>query len=240
VSVLEVSGVHAGYGRIEALHGVDLRVDNGEAVTLVGSNGAGKSTLLRTLAGLNRAWQGRIVFDGHDITRWPAEKRTWAGLALVPEGRRVFAGLTCEENLRLGGYSRGRDRGRTSRDLAAVYQLFPRLADRRRQSAGTLSGGEQQMLAIGRAMMSRPVLLLLDEPSLGLAPLAVREVADALVELAGRGTTLALVEQNAAVAFHVADRGYLLDRGSIVTEGSVEALRADPRVQHAYLGQPAG
>ncbi|MGA8112411.1 MAG: ABC transporter ATP-binding protein [Actinocatenispora sp.] len=237
-ALLRVTDLAAGYDRIEALHGVSLHVDQGEAVTLIGSNGAGKTTLLRTIAGLGRAWRGRIEFAGQDITRWSAERRTRAGLALVPEGRRVFAGLTVEENLRLGGYSRARSRAATAEGLAEVYQLFPRLRDRRRQAGGTLSGGEQQMLAIGRAMMSRPRLLLLDEPSLGLAPLAVREVADALVELAGRDTTLALVEQNATVAFHVAQRGYLLDRGSLVTDGTVAQLRDDPRVHQAYLGQP--
>ncbi len=236
--LLRVTELAAGYDRIEALHGVSLQIGSGEAVTLIGANGAGKTTLLRTLAGLMRAWRGRIEFAGEDITRWSAERRNRAGLALVPEGRRIFAGLTVEENLRLGGYSRSRSRVATTEGLAAVYELFPRLLDRRRQAGGTLSGGEQQMLAIGRAMMSRPRLLLLDEPSLGLAPLAVREVADALVELAGRDTTLALVEQNATVAFHVAQRGYLLDRGELVTDGSVEALREDPRVHEAYLGQP--
>jgi branched-chain amino acid transport system ATP-binding protein len=234
-TVLKVTGLVAGYGGIEALHGVDVLVETGEAVTLVGPNGAGKTTLLRTLAGLMRPWRGRIEFDGVDVTRWPAERRTRAGLALVPEGRRIFAGLTVEENLRLGGFTRRRSLA--AEGLAAVYDLFPELARRRRQSAGTMSGGEQQMLAIGRAMMSRPKLMLLDEPSLGLAPLAVQSVAQTLVELVGRGTTLALVEQNAAVAFRVARRGYLLDRGRLVTAGSVDELRADPRVQQAYLGR---
>ena len=233
---LRVSGLVAGYGRIEALHGVDLTVGAGEAVTLIGANGAGKTTLLRTLAGLMPAWRGRIEFDGLDITRWPAERRARAGLALVPEGRRVFAGLTVEENLRLGGYPRARGvRAATAAGLAAAYELFPRLAVRRGQAAGTLSGGEQQMLAIGRGLMSRPKLLLLDEPSLGLAPLAVREVTNALTELVG-GTTLVLVEQNAAVAFRVARRGHLMHRGSFAAAGSVTELRANPAVREAYLG----
>ena len=235
--VLSVTDLVAGYDRIEALHGIGIEVRAGEAVTLIGANGAGKTTLFGTIAGLLRAWRGRIEFGGEDVTRWPAERRTRAGLALVPEGRRVFAGLTVEENLHLGAYARARSTA--GADLVEVYELFPKLKDRRRQAAGTMSGGEQQMLAIGRALMSRPKLLLLDEPSLGLAPLAVREVADALVELARRGTTLALVEQNAQVAFHVASRGYLLDRGSVVTAGSVDELRDDPRVHQAYLGQPA-
>uniref|UniRef100_UPI00357163FA ABC transporter ATP-binding protein n=1 Tax=Actinocatenispora rupis TaxID=519421 RepID=UPI00357163FA len=234
--MLRVRGLVAGYDRIEALHGVDVEVHQGEAVTLIGSNGAGKTTLLRTIAGLMRPWRGTVEFLGEDVSRWPAERRARAGLALVPEGRRVFAGLTVEENLRLGGYPH--PRSLAADGLATVYELFPKLRDRRTQAAGTMSGGEQQMLAIGRAMMSRPKLLLLDEPSLGLAPLAVREVADALVELAGRDTTLALVEQNATVAFHVARRGYLLDRGTLVTAGSVAELREDPRVHEAYLGQP--
>jgi branched-chain amino acid transport system ATP-binding protein len=236
-AALRVTDLVTGYGLVEALHGISLTVDTGEAVTLIGANGAGKSTLLRTIAGLMRPWRGRIHLDGTDVTRWPAERRARAGLALVPEGRRVFAGLTVEENLRLGGYRRARTA--TAGSLATVYDLFPRLADRRGQPAGLMSGGEQQMLAIGRAMMGRPTVLLLDEPSLGLAPLAVREVADALVTLAGRDATLVLVEQNAAVAFHVARRGYLLDRGSMATAGSVDELSADPRVRSAYLGRPA-
>ena len=236
--VLSVTDLVSGYDRIEALHGVSIEVRAAEAVTLIGANGAGKTTLLGTVAGLLRSWRGRVEFAGEDVTRWSAERRARAGLALVPEGRRVFAGLTVEENLHLGAYRRRRST--TADGLATVYELFPKLRDRRRQPAGTLSGGEQQMLAIGRALMSRPTLLLLDEPSLGLAPLAVREVADALVALAGRDTTLALVEQNAQVAFHVAQRGYLLDRGAVTSAGSVAELRDDPLVHQAYLGQPAG
>jgi branched-chain amino acid transport system ATP-binding protein len=234
-TVLRVRGLTAGYGRIRALHGVDLEVRSGEAVTLIGPNGAGKTTLLRTLAGLGRAWSGTVEFLGQDVTRWSAERRNKAGLALVPEGRHIFTGLTVEENLRLGGYARGR--GGADRTLAGVYDLFPVLADRRAQHGGTRTGGEQHMLAVGRARMGRPRLLLLDEPSLGLAPLAVRDVADALTELSGRGTTLALVEQNAGLAFRVAARGYLLDRGDVVTDAPVADLREDPRVHAAYLGR---
>lgn len=237
--MLEVKGLFAGYGAIEVLHGVDLRVAAHEAVTLIGPNGAGKSTLFGVVAGLLQPWQGTIVFDGEDVTTWSAERRALAGLVLVPEGRHVFAGLTVEENLRLGAYGRARGHYVIDR-MAEIFDLFPRLLERRRQRAGTLSGGEQQMLAIGRALMGRPRVLLLDEPSLGLAPLAVREVTDALSWLARSGVTVALVEQNATVAFGIATRGYLLDRGEVVTSGPVNALRNNPQVQAAYLGDPRG
>lgn len=237
--MLHAEGIVAGYGAIEALHGADFTVAPHEAVALVGPNGAGKSTLFGVISGLLRPWSGKVVFDGQDVTRWSAERRALAGLTLVPEGRRVFAGLTSEENLRLGAYRRARGRDVTGR-MAEVFDLFPRLAERRRQRAGLLSGGEQQMLAIGRALMGRPRLLLLDEPSLGLAPLAVREVADALTQLVHTGVTIALVEQNAAVAFGVASRGYLLDRGQVVADGSVDDLRDDARVHAAYLGEARG
>jgi branched-chain amino acid transport system ATP-binding protein len=237
--VLRVEGLVAGYGAIEALHGVDLTVAADEAVALVGPNGAGKSTLFGVVSGLLRPWSGKVEFDGQDVTRWPAERRALAGLALVPEGRRVFAGLTVEENLRMGAYRRVRGRQVGERTVE-VFDLFPRLLERRGQRAGSLSGGEQQMLAIGRALMGRPRLLLLDEPSLGLAPLAVREMADAVSRLVHSGVTVALVEQNAAVAFRLASRGYLLDRGEVVTSGAIEQLRDDARVQAAYLGDPRG
>ncbi|HEX5597606.1 MAG TPA: ABC transporter ATP-binding protein [Micromonosporaceae bacterium] len=231
MSELQVAGLVAGYGRIEALHGVDLAVAAGEAVTIVGANGAGKTTLLKTIAGLIRPTGGRLLWDGQDVTGWSAEKRVKAGLVLVPEGRRVFAGLSVADNLVLGGYVR-----RGSPDFDEVYSLFPVLAERRSQPAGTLSGGEQQMLAIGRALMSRPRLVLLDEPSLGLAPLMVAQVTAALVELRTRGVPLLLVEQNATAAFKVAERGYLLDRGSVAAAGTTAELAADSRVQAAYLG----
>ncbi|QRP50742.1 ABC transporter ATP-binding protein [Amycolatopsis sp. FDAARGOS 1241] len=236
---MRVEGLVAGYGAIEALHGVDLEVDAEEAVALIGPNGAGKSTLFGVVSGLLRPWRGKVEFDGEDVTRWPAERRALAGLVLVPEGRRVFVGLSVQENLRLGAYRRVRGRHVTER-ANEVFDLFPRLLERRGQNAGTLSGGEQQMLAIGRALMGRPRLLLLDEPSLGLAPLAVREVTDALARLVHSGVTVALVEQNAAVAFGLASRGYLLDRGEVVTSGPVEQLRDDERVQSAYLGDTRG
>ena len=231
MSELRVTGLVAGYGRIEALHGVDLVVSEGEAVTVIGANGAGKTTLLKTVAGLIRPTRGRLIWDGRDITGWPAEKRVRAGLALVPEGRRVFPALSVADNLVLGGYVR-----RRSLDFDVVYSLFPVLAQRRSQPAGTLSGGEQQMLAIGRALVTGPRLLLLDEPSLGLAPLMVAQVTAALVELRARGVPLLLVEQNATAAFKVAERGYLLDRGRVALAAPTPELAADPRVQAVYLG----
>jgi branched-chain amino acid transport system ATP-binding protein len=235
VSLLDVTDLRAGYGRIEALHGVSLHVDGGEAVTIIGSNGAGKTTLLRTVAGHIRPSAGRVVLAGEDITTWSPERRTRAGIGLVPEGRQVFAGLPVIDHLWLGAYTRRRDRAVRS-DIEHMLELFPVLRERACQLAGTLSGGQQQLLVIGRALMSRPKVLLLDEPSLGLAPLAVREVVAKLVELVGDGTTLLLVEQNAKAAFEVAGRGYVLTRGEVVAEDSVAALEDDPRVQEAYLG----
>jgi len=236
MNVLQVEDVVAGYGRVEALHGVSLHVAAGEAVTTIGANGAGKTTLLKTVAGLIRPRHGRVVLDGEDVTSWSAERRARQGVALVPEGRQIFPGHSTRDNLLLGAYGRRRQGG-IDDDITKVEELFPILRERRNQLAGTLSGGQQQMLAIGRALMSRPKVLLLDEPSLGLAPLAVREVVDRLVALADDGATLVLVEQNAAAAFRVARRGYVLDRGEVTAEGSVDDLREDPRVQSAYLGQ---
>jgi branched-chain amino acid transport system ATP-binding protein len=233
--LLEVEGVVAGYGRIEVLHGVDLAVAAGEATTLIGSNGAGKTTLLKTIVGLIRPSRGRIRLRGDDITGWSVQRRARAGLVLVPEGRRVFAGLSVHENLLLGGNGRGRTA--VAATIDEVYGRFPRLAERRGQPAGTLSGGEQQMLAIGRALMAAPAVMLLDEPSLGLAPKAVAEMTGMLTALASLSTALVLVEQNAGVAFRVASRGYLLDRGRVRLAGDVARLRADPQVQSAYLGQ---
>ncbi|MFL6073761.1 MAG: ABC transporter ATP-binding protein [Mycobacteriales bacterium] len=237
MTLFAVEGLVARYGAIEALHGVDLSVAAGEAVAVIGPNGAGKSTLLATAAGLHPVAGGRLWWEGREVSRWPAERRVRAGMALVPEGRRVFAGLSVRDNLILGGYGRRRHRATVRSTLDEVFDLFGRLADRRGQLAGTLSGGEQQMLAIGRALMGGPRLLLLDEPSLGLAPLAVREVVEALVALVARGVPLVLVEQNAAAAFTVAGRGYLLERGAVTAAGPVAELRGDPRVQAAYLGQ---
>jgi len=235
--LLAVRGVEAAYGQIRALRGIDLEVRAGEAVCLIGANGAGKTTLMRVLAGLHRPGAGRVELDGQDVTGRPAEAMVAAGLSLVPEGRQVFGGLSVLENLRLGAYRR---RGpEVERDLAEVLELFGVLAERRGQLAGTLSGGEQQMLAIGRGLMSRPRLLLLDEPSLGLAPLKVAEVVERLRELVQRGATLLLVEQNARAAVQVASRGYVLLRGEVIAGGPTDELLDDPRIQAAYLGTTA-
>lgn len=235
MSLLEIHDLRAGYGHIEALHGIDLHVDTGEAVTIIGSNGAGKTTLLKSIAGTVRALTGRVVLAGEDVTRWSPERRVRAGIGLVPEGRQVFPGLSVMEHLQLGAYARGRDRA-VKDDIDHILELFPILRERSSQLGGTLSGGQQQMMVIGRALMSRPKVLLLDEPSLGLAPIAVQEVVTKLKELVAEDTTILLVEQNARAAFDVAQRGYVLSRGDMVVEADVAALESDPRVQEAYLG----
>ncbi len=232
--LLAVEGLEAHYGRIRALAGVDLRVDEGELVAIVGANGAGKTTLLRTLSGVHPASAGRVLLEGRDITRIPGYRRVALGIAQVPEGRQVFAPMSVEDNLLLGGYVRtAAERAET---LAEVYTLFPRLKERRDQPAGTLSGGEQQMLAIGRALMARPRLLLLDEPSMGLAPRIVEQIFETIEELRRRGTTILLVEQNAYAALSVADRGYVLESGRVTLADRAAALLADERVKAAYLG----
>lgn len=236
--MLEVKGLEVAYGGIRAVKGIDLTVGGGERVALIGANGAGKTTTLKTLAGLLRPASGRIHYNGNDITARPAHELVRAGLALVPEGRGVFGRLTVEENLAMGAYSR-RDGARVRSDYERVYQRLPRLAERRRQVAGTLSGGEQQMLAIGRAMMSRPRLLLLDEPSMGLAPLMVQAVFDTIRAIAAEGTTLLLVEQNARLALETCDRGYVMESGLITVADSGERLLANPQVRKAYLGEDA-
>lgn len=233
--ILGVSDLHAAYGHIRAVNGVDLTVADGEVVAILGANGAGKSTLLRTIAGLHRPRRGTVSLAGSDVTGWPAERLVGAGLALVPEGRQVFPALPVADNLLLGGYRRRR-RADLAADLDRVTELFPVLASRRDQPAGTLSGGEQQMLAIGRGLMAAPRILLLDEPSLGLAPLAVREVVAKLTEIAASGTTVVIVDQNARAALTVATRGYVMHRGTVSLEGTTESLLADPAVQAAYLG----
>ncbi|WP_299438799.1 ABC transporter ATP-binding protein [uncultured Rhodospira sp.] len=232
--MLDIHGLSTHYGRIQALHGIDLTIGEGELVALVGANGAGKTTLLRCLSGVQPATAGRIVLDGEDITRLPPHARVERGLCQVPEGRQVFGPMSVEDNLRLGAYRR---RGRSvTEDLERMYTRFPVLKERRRQPAGTLSGGQQQMLALSRALMARPRLLLLDEPSMGLAPLLVAEIIDSIAALKDRGTTVFLVEQNAHAALRIADRGYVLETGAVVLSDTGAALLDNARVKSAYLG----
>jgi branched-chain amino acid transport system ATP-binding protein len=233
--VLELTGIHVRYGSIRALQGVSLRVEQGELVALIGGNGAGKSTTLRTISGLLRPTEGAITFEGADITSASTDRIVSLGISHCPEGRRIFGGLTVAENLRLGAVSRS-DPAAVAEDLETVFELFPLLKERLGQSGGTLSGGEQQMLAIGRALMSRPRLLLLDEPSLGLAPLMVERIFATIAELKAQGRTILLVEQNVHQALDVADRAYVLETGRITLEGPADALRHDPKVEQSYLG----
>ncbi len=231
--LLEIDNLVSRYGRIEALHGVGLKVKEGELVALVGANGAGKTTLLRAISGVQPAAAGTIRFEGQDITRMPAEKRVALGILQVPEGRQVFGPMSVEDNLRLGAYRR---RKSPPDDLERVYTMFPILKDKRHEAAGTLSGGQQQMLAIGRALMGNPRLLLLDEPSMGLAPLLAAEIIAAVDALKQGGTTVFLVEQNAYAALSIADRGYVLETGHIVLEDRGPSLLENARVKEAYLG----
>jgi branched-chain amino acid transport system ATP-binding protein len=234
MALLEVSDIHAHYGAIEALKGVSLTVEEGEVVTLIGSNGAGKSTTLRSVCGLTPASSGTVVFDGVDITRIPAHEIVSRGIALSPEGRHCFPRMTVRENLDLGAYRR---RGpELTNDLDRVYTLFPRLKERERQKAGTMSGGEQQMLAIGRALMARPKLLMLDEPSMGIAPILVQRIYETIGEINRSGVTILLVEQNANYALDISRRGYVLETGQVALSGESAQLRDDPEVQRAYLG----
>jgi branched-chain amino acid transport system ATP-binding protein len=235
VPLLEISAVRARYGAIEALKGVSLTVGEGEVVTLIGSNGAGKSTTLRAVAGLTPASSGRITFEGEDITAVAADEIVTRGIALSPEGRRCFSRMTVRENLDLGAYRR-RDAAAIAADLERVFTLFPRLGERSGQPAGTMSGGEQQMLAIGRALMARPRLLLLDEPSLGIAPILVQRIYQTIGEIHRSGVAILLVEQNAHRALDAAHRGYVLETGRVVLADDTTALRRDPRVKEAYLG----
>lgn len=235
-SLLEVVGLSSNYGPVHAIHQADLRIQAGELVAIVGGNGAGKTTLLHTLSGLHPASGGQIRFDGHDITRWPPHRIVAIGVCQVPEGRQVFAPLSVEDNLRLGAYRQRRDQDWVRREMENVYTLFPILADRRQQLAGTLSGGQQQMLAIGRALLGRPRLLLLDEPSMGLAPLLVEEIFRVIVELNSQGVTILLVEQNARAALAIARRGYILETGRIAKTAPAAELLADDDVRRAYLG----
>ncbi|MBE3549888.1 MAG: ABC transporter ATP-binding protein [Brockia lithotrophica] len=233
--MLKIENVHVYYGRIHALKGISLAVEAGEIVTLIGANGAGKTTLLRAISGLVPVREGSITFEGRPLTRLKAEEIVRLGISHVPEGRRIFANMTVRENLALGAYLR-RDPKEVAESLERVFALFPRLKERLQQKAGTLSGGEQQMLAIARALMARPRLLLLDEPSLGLAPLLVRQIFATLKEINEQGTTLLLVEQNAHMALSVAHRGYVLETGRIVLADTADRLRASEEVRAAYLG----
>ncbi len=235
MAMLEVNDIHTYYGNIHALKGVSLTVEEGEIVTLIGSNGAGKTTTLRTISGLLTPREGSITYLGNDITSIPAHELVYQKVAMVPEGRGVFAKLTVQENLMMGSYSRD-DKAGIANDLERVFTLFSRLKERRKQVAGTLSGGEQQMLATGRAMMAAPRLLMLDEPSMGLAPVLVDAVFDAIVEINKEGTTILLVEQNALMALSIANRGYVLQTGQIVLHDDAAALKDNEMVQKAYLG----
>jgi branched-chain amino acid transport system ATP-binding protein len=232
--MLELADVVSRYGRIEVLHGVSLQVQTGEIVTLVGSNGAGKTTLLRVLSGVQPLARGRIVFEGKPIERAAPHARVRLGIAQVPEGRQVFGPLSVDDNLRLGAWTRAS--ADVAADLDEIYRLFPALAAKRDVAAGSLSGGQQQMLAIGRALMAKPKLLLLDEPSMGLAPVLVEQILSAIVDMRARGMTILLVEQNVVAALGIADRAYVIETGRIVLSGTGAALAQDPRVQAAYLG----
>ncbi|MDR1777989.1 MAG: ABC transporter ATP-binding protein [Desulfovibrio sp.] len=235
MALLTLSDLRVRYGNVEVLHGLDLHVNEGEIVSLLGANGAGKSTTLLAVSGLVRAFAGEIFFDGVPLLNLPSHDIVALGIAQSPEGRRVFGAMTVLENLRLGAF-RVTDKNICARSLDWIFELFPRLEERARQLAGTLSGGEQQMLAIGRALMARPRLLLLDEPSLGLAPLLVRSIFETIRRVADEGVTVLLVEQNARAALKLATRGYVLEVGSVVMEGRADALLNDPSVQDAYLG----
>jgi len=239
MALLELEGVHVYYGHVHALKGIDLVVEEGEIVALLGANGAGKSTTLRAISGLVRPRRGRITFRGQDLTRLPAHRLPALGIAHAPEGRRIFGPLTVDENLTLGAYQR-RDARAVEETRRWVFDLFPRLKERRRQLAGTMSGGEQQMLAIGRALMSNPRLLLLDEPSLGLAPLLVRQIFETIREINRQGVTVLLVEQNARAALRLAHRAYVLETGRVALAGPSAELSRDPRMQEVYLGGRAG
>ena len=233
--LLELDNISLAYGRIQALHGISLTVDQGEIVALIGANGAGKSTTMRAISGLRPVSQGAITFDGKDITKLRADLRVVRGVSQSPEGRGIFPGMSVRENLEMGAYTR-RIRAEIDEDMERVFGLFPRMKEREKQSGGTLSGGEQQMLAVGRALMSRPKLLLLDEPSMGLAPMLIQQIFDIIVEINQQGTTILLVEQNAQQALSRAHRAYVLETGRIVKEGTGAELLHDPAVKDAYLG----
>ena len=236
MSLLKVTDLVVSYGGIEALKGISFEVEEGQIVTLIGANGAGKSTTLRTISGLVPPKDGRIYFEGRDITDFNTQKIVETGIAMVPEGRRVFANLTVLENLRIGAYLR-KDKEVIEEDINYVYDLFPRLKERSWQLAGTLSGGEQQMLAVGRAVMTRPKLIMMDEPSLGLAPLVVKDIFKIIMTLKSTGMTVLLIEQNANAALHACDYAYVMETGRITTSGTGEELLASEAIQEAYLGK---
>ena len=233
-TILKVDDINVYYGSIHAIKGISFEVEEGEVVTLIGANGAGKSTTLNTISGLLRSKTGSIEFMGQSLAKVPSHKIVERGLALVPEGRRIFLQMTVQENLEMGAFTQ--KGGETQQDLEKIYALFPRLKERLKQMAGTLSGGEQQMLAMGRALMSHPKLLMLDEPSMGLAPILVEQIFEIIQNLHKAGTTILLVEQNAQAALSIADRGYVLETGRIVTSGTGQELLASPEIKRAYLG----
>ena len=237
MALLEVENLNTYYGHVHALKGISLTVDEGEIVTLIGANGAGKSTTLRTISGLLRPREGRVVFQGQELNNVPAHEIVYRGISQAPEGRAVFTTLSTNENLNMGAYSLGGDKEAIEENRRRVFKLFPRLEERKNQIAGTLSGGEQQMLAIGRALMARPKLLMLDEPSLGLAPMLVKAIFQTIREINEQGVTILLVEQNARAALKLANKGYVLETGNIVLEGTAKELMGDERVRKAYLGE---
>jgi branched-chain amino acid transport system ATP-binding protein len=237
VALLKIENLHTYYGHVHALKGIDIEVDEGEIVTLIGANGAGKSTTLRTISGLIRPREGRILLSDEDITSTPAHRIVEAGISHAPEGRQIFSTLTVTENLSMGAYSLGGDTDAIEENQSRVFSLFPRLEERKNQLGGTLSGGEQQMLTIGRALMAKPRLIMLDEPSLGLAPMLVKAIFATIREINARGVTVLLVEQNARAALKIAHRGYVLETGRVVLSGAAEELLQDERVRKAYLGE---
>lgn len=236
MALLTLSNIHVRYGSVEVLHGIDLHVDEGEIVTILGANGAGKSTTLLSISGLVRPCQGEIIFDGKPLLKYPSHEVVNLGIAQSPEGRRVFGTMSVLENLRLGAFCI-RDKERSERTLEWIFELFPRLFERKQQLAGTLSGGEQQMLAMGRALMSHPDIILMDEPSMGLSPIYVNEIFDIIQSISASGTTVLLVEQNAKKALSIADRAYVLETGTISLEGKADVLMNDESVKKAYLGE---
>ena len=237
VALLKIENLHTYYGHVHALKGIDIEVDEGEIVTLIGANGAGKSTTLRTISGLIRPREGRILLSDEDITSTPAHRIVEAGISHAPEGRQIFSTLTVTENLSMGAYSLGGDTDAIEENQSRVFSLFPRLEERKNQLGGTLSGGEQQMLTIGRALMAKPRLMMLDEPSLGLAPMLVKAIFATIREINARGVTVLLVEQNARAALKIAHRGYVLETGRVVLSGAAKELLQDERVRKAYLGE---